>query len=75
MRSYSTLGSANQQQAAQRLLRYPAAISKCSTQSIAYAKCVVANSENNLNKDACLKEFNLFKDCVQNVYFCLFFFF
>lgn len=74
MRSYSTIGSSNQQQTVQRLLRYPAAISKCSTQSIAYAKCVVANSENNLKKDACLKEFNLFKDCVQNVFNSYYFF-
>ncbi len=50
----------------QRLTKYSTSIAKCASQSLAYAKCVVANSEN-LKKDACVSEFNLFKDCVKNV--------
>jgi hypothetical protein len=60
----STINSA---QTPQRLLvRYSAAVTKCSTQSIAYAKCIVANSEN-LKKENCAKEFKEFQNCVKNV--------
>lgn len=52
-------------QTSQRLLRYPVAVSKCSIQASAYAKCVVDNSDN-LKKDNCLKQFTEFKACVQN---------
>ena len=34
--------------------------------STAYAKCIVANSEN-LKKDNCVKEFKEFQNCVKNV--------
>ena len=56
----------NNNQAAQRLTKYSAAIAQCSTYCTTYAKCIVQNTEN-LKKDNCVKEFNQFKDCVKNV--------
>lgn len=38
----------------------------CFYQSVAYAKCVVENSES-LKKDNCAKEFIEFKNCFKNV--------
>lgn len=59
--------AANSQQHSQqpRLLSLSTAIStKCSAQSVAYGKCVVANYEK-LNKDTCQKEFVAFRDCMK----------
>lgn len=47
------------------LVKYSAAVTKCSIQSVAYAKCIVANSDN-LKKENCAKEFKEFQNCVKN---------
>lgn len=49
----------------QRLTRLSTSIAQCSTQSAAYARCIVTHSED-LKKDTCLNEFNQFRDCVKN---------
>jgi len=53
------------QTSSQRLLKFSGSISKCSAQSVAYAKCVVENS-GSLKKDHCAKEFIEFKNCFKN---------
>ncbi|RUS79779.1 hypothetical protein EGW08_012463 [Elysia chlorotica] len=61
--------------ARQRMLRYPAALSKCSTQlklgiyfisfqAAAYGKCI--STSENLKKSDCQKEFEALRECVKN---------
>lgn len=47
----------------QRLKSYPILLAKCSETASRYAACVTKDF--NVRKDACAKEFQLFKDCIR----------
>ncbi|EGO57151.1 hypothetical protein NEUTE1DRAFT_43828 [Neurospora tetrasperma FGSC 2508] len=42
--------------------RFASAVSKCSVESAAYGKCILADY-NSVHKDMCVKEFMRLKDC------------
>lgn len=49
-------------QARERLVKYPILIAKCSTKATAYAVCVTRDLD--IQKHACDKEFQQFKQCL-----------
>jgi len=52
------------QNARQRMLQFPKALTACASQASAYAKCVTAKE--NVNKLDCQKEFSAFAECAKN---------
>lgn len=49
--------------AKERFAKYPVVFSKCSKQSLSYAKCVLLK-EGSVKKDDCAHEFSEFKSCL-----------
>ncbi|XP_077990453.1 NADH dehydrogenase [ubiquinone] 1 alpha subcomplex assembly factor 8-like [Glandiceps talaboti] len=51
------------QVARRKLAAFPKIVSECSKEGAVYAQCV--STKENLKKNDCLKEFEVFKDCIQ----------
>ena len=52
------------QSARKRLKAFPQLLIRCNTEAAVYGKCIVRKHED-ICPNACLKEFQLFKECLQ----------
>ena len=55
---------ASLQSARNRLQKFPQMFTSCSKEAVVYGQCVTRKYED-VSKDSCVKEFEMFRDCLQ----------